>query len=304
MNTSINGRGLGHIKDTAEKRWTHQKPSHDLLGATPTNPAQASLEKNETAVLDQGQSGSCTAHGTAMALWISAAVAQIAVGFLASMRSLYAVFRTVEKSKATDALSDSGAMPADIPPCLATFGIRPMQGPTPDGRNSDIWSDDDIRSVKGAPPANVNEEEDLGDLLVAGKKVIVGIYRVDETKADFLTQIEAAIAQGYAVGIGIFVDSAFESWSPTAQPEGLKSVNFNDPNGGGHWICLDAYKTNADGSKTYSGPNSWGSWGAGPLVDQTCQNKSGHWRATDAWMRAQASQGMDIYVFKLLSVSS
>jgi len=295
--------GKGYIKDPPHRRT--QKLSHELVGTAPANPPQGTLERFEVKTFDQGQTGSCCGHGTAAALAVSSNASTGAkIGFVPSPRTIYAVLRTVEKQKPTDPLTDSGAMPSDIGPTAQAFGVRPMQGPTPDGRNSDIWSDADLQGVAHPPPANVNTEESLGDLLVAGTKLVLGIYRIDETQASYKEQIKAAVCAGYAVGAGVFADSAFESWSPTKQPEGLKTVDFSDPDGGGHWICLDAYKTNPDGSVTFSGPNSWSDqYGAGALVDTAgCPNPGGHWRATDAWLDQQAAQGMDIYVFKIESV--
>lgn len=287
--------GKGAKKDHPSKRT--QKSSRELLGEPEATPPSGTLERFEAKTLDQGQSGSCVGHGTAQGVAISCASTGVALGFVPSPRTNYAVVRTLEKSAPTDALTDSGAMPADMMTALSGFGCRPIRPPTPDGRNSDIWTAADTT----AEPPNVNVDEDLGDLLTAGQKVLTGEYRIDETAADFLTQIEAAITAGYAVGIGIFVDSAFENWSPSAQPQGLTTTNFSDPNGGGHWLCMDAYQTSQDGSKTYSGPNSWSdTYGAGALVDTVnCPNPGGHYRVTDSWMREQAAQGADIYVFKV-----
>jgi hypothetical protein len=286
--------GRGYKKDHPAKRT--QKLSHELLGVTPTNPPSGSLEKYEILTLDQGQSGSCTFHGTPMAICISCSFAGIPLGLIPSPRVGYATVRTIERALPTDALTDSGAMPADVMTVLSSYGVTAMQGPTPDGRNSDIWTAQDTT----VEPPNVNTDVVLDDLVASGQKILTGEYRVDETQPTFLEQVKAAITAGYAVGIGIFVDTAFENWDYKTAPQGLTTVNFNDSNGGGHWICLNAYQTNADGSVTFSGPNSWGSWGAPALVDQAnCPNASGHWRATDAWMKLQAAQGMDIYVFRV-----
>lgn len=277
-------RRLGYIADPPHRRT--QRLSHEEFGRSPAPPLSASLERFEPLILDQGQTGSCVGHGTAMCESISSTAAGKPLGFVPSPRANYAIARTLGRSSSSVPLDDGGAMPSDMARGADLFGCRPMQGPTPDGRNSDVWGPDD------APAPNVNLEEDLGDLLVAGQKLAFQVLRIDETQPNFLGQIQAAIAAGWAVGIGIFVDQAFFDMKTS-----LTSVDFADPNGGGHWICLDAYS-----GSTYSGPNSWGlGWGMGPLASPaTCLNKTGHWRAEKSWLAAQAGQGMDVYAFRVV----
>lgn len=279
--------GLGYVKDAPHKRT--QKSSRLLLGVSPTSPAAASLQQFEGAILDQGRSGSCTFHGTPQALWVTFKAAGTPLPFMPSPHIGYGIIRVLERASASVALTDSGAMPADIKTVIDTYGISPIQAPTPDGRYSDIWTADDVAGIANAPPPNINVEPVLADLEQAGTEIVADAYRIDETEADFTTQIMAAISGvtnngvGRACGIGVFVDSAFMNYDGSTP---MNTVNLTDPNGGGHWLALTYYYTMADGTLVFGGPNSWGSsWG-----------KAGHYEVTAAWLKASVS---DIYVFTI-----
>src|SRR5512135_1068853 len=238
-------------------------------------PAASDLASFEPPRLDQGQTGSCTAHALSGSVSTACRKAGVQIGFETSPREMYAATRGLERANATPVgqplplLTDSGAEPADVFTACATFGIAPMQGPTPDGRNSDIWSDQDTSS---APP-NVNNEVDANQLQQAGTTLVTGEYAIDPTAPNVSDVAAAAIAAGFPIYVAAFVDTAFEDLQPgqVAQP-----ANENDPNGGGHAIFLSGYKTNPDGSRTFILTNSWGTgW---------CDN--GRCLVSEAWLKA------------------
>ena len=66
----------------------------------------------------------------------------------------------------------------------------------------------------------------------------------------------AAIASGFPVFVGFFVDSAFEQLSPG---QVAPAPNENDPNGGGHAVYLSAFKR-VNGKRLFTLTNSWGNW--------------------------------------------
>jgi hypothetical protein len=144
-----------------------------------------------------------------------------------------------------------------------------MLGPTPDGRNSDIWTTADTT----AQPDNVNNEPDGNQLQAAGTTLVTGEYAIDPTASNVSDLVAAALAAGYPVYTAFFCDTTFENLSP-GQIAG--APNQNDPNGGGHATYLSGYITNSDGTRTFTLTNSWGtSW---------CS--SGKCLVSEAWLAA------------------
>ncbi len=265
-----------------------QLHSHVFQGANVSPVKAASLESSEGEIVDQAQSGSCGGAGTAQALWTGFNAAGAPLPFFPSPDGIYKQTRVLSRSNANIPLTDSGVMPSDLMRALARFGIRKMRAPTPDGRNYDIWTADDIANTSNAPPPNVNDEPTLSDLEEAGTKLITGQFRIDEAAPDAITQICAAIAgtgksHGTTIGIGIAVDSAFMNWTPNLGP--LDGTPDYKNILGGHWLCLNAYDAYANGvAGLLRGPNSWGkSWG-----------DKGHYEMTSRRLIASVS---DIYIF-------
>lgn len=271
----------GYRRDLPHKRT--QKDAGPLLRALPAAPASANHEANEyRPILDQSNAGSCTGHGTAQALYTAFSIDGEPLAWCPSPKGVYANVRAKERADTTPSgatlpvLTDSGAMPSDIMVVISTYGIMPMQAPSPQGYISDVDA------------SNVNEDPKLGDLEKEALCIVTGEYRIDETASDFIAQVCTALASGGAkglgapIGLGIFVDTAFENWDPSQPP--LSTVNLNDPQGGGHWVCATSYRTDANGKIVFRGPNSWGvGWG-----DQ------GHFEFTEDWLKASC---MDCYPF-------
>lgn len=265
----------GYRQDPAYRRT--QKSSRLRFGTSPTPPPSASLEQYEyTPILDQNQCGSCTGHGTAQGLYVAFKAAGSPLSYCPSPKDTYATTRALERAASTSAtlppLTDSGAMPADVMTAISQWGIRPMTAPSPQGFNSDV------------DPSNVNDEPNLTDLEADAEKVVVGEYRIDEQAADFVTQVMASVAAGVPVGIGVFVDTGFENWAPPQPP--LNTVDMNDPNGGGHWLCITSYRTETNGKVTFRGPNSWSArWG-----------DAGHFEVTEDWLKTSCSDAYALNV--------
>jgi hypothetical protein len=273
---------LGHVQDPTHKRT--QRAARELLGATPSLPDAASLEHLECDALNQGPTSSCPGHGTAACLVVSLAAAGDPLPWVPSPRGVYALTRqlaratTAPTGRALPALEDGGAMPSDVMDALRLYGVRAMRGPTSDGRNSDV------------EPANVLEEEQLAEVEADHGTILTGEYRVNETDADFIDQLCAALAgvgagqggRGCALGVGAYVDQAVMDWAKGAAP--LSVPNLSDPRGGGHWFAVTSYRT-AGGKRVFRSLNSWGR-GYGD---------AGHWEFTEDWLRAQVPAGLDLY---------
>jgi len=262
----------GYRRDLPHKRV--QKDAAHLLRAVPALPTEVSHEAHEyRPILDQNTTGSCTGHGTAQALFTAFSIDGVPLPWCPSPKGTYANVRAKERADVTPqgatlpTLTDSGAMPADIMVVLSTFGCKPMKAPSPQGFNSDVDA------------SNVNDEPAFADLEEEALCIVTGEYRIEEASPDFIQQVCAALAfggvlaKGAPVGIGVFVDTAFENWDPAKGP--LKDVDLSDPQGGGHWICITSYRTGADGKKIFRGPNSWtDQWG-----------DAGHFEVTEDWLR-------------------
>lgn len=252
--------GFGYLPDD-EARRRKQRPAHlRLAGGTAVTATNLSVGQWEGPLIDQGQTGHCTGAGTSQILQCSFGASGQPIGFQPSPKLIYDLARIIARASNTEVLTDSGAFPTDLIEALRIWGIAPMQGPTPDGRNDDVWGPDDVIGIPGVK-ANVNDEPSLVDLETAGLRLVTGDYRIDEQRPDFGAQIRSALAgtssvKPCAVGIGIFVDTGFQNWDPRSGP--IKNINLGDPQGGGHWLCLSYSYIDSRNTIVFGGPNSWG----------------------------------------------
>ena len=212
-------------------------------------PASVDLAKFQPAILDQGPTGSCTAHSTASAVATAFAAAGHPLAFVPSPREIYATTRALERAASTPAgatlgyLTDGGAELGDVFTALSQFGVCPIEAPTSDGRLSDV------------EPSNVNSEPGFIQLEQAALRPVVGPYGLDPTSSSASDTIAAALAAGIPVAIAAFVDTAFENLQPGHV---AGAPNQADPQGGGHAIYLSGYQTQPDGSRAFILTNSWG----------------------------------------------
>ena len=226
------GRGL-HRPDPAKLA---RRLGVALGGAQPIG--HASLEP--CGRIDQGQTGTCHAHSAAAVAWTAYHAAGRDLPFIPSPRQIAACTYADVRSAVTPPglplpkLQDTGADLSDDAASLATWGIAPMQGPTSDGRNSDVEND---------PADNTFPEPDPSQLLVAGSDLISGEYQIP-VDANAPTLCALSLDAGVPIWLGFFVDSAFEQAGPSTV---IGAPNQSDPNGGGHAVYLSAYRTAADG---------------------------------------------------------
>jgi len=185
-------------------------------------------------VLDQANSGSCVGHGTATGLFTAAAVAGKPLGFIPSPWGIYQNALCYDRgSPANGRLQDQGCMPSSAMLGLTHFGVRAM---SPQSASTDV-----------PQGATYLPEPDLASLELEGPHLYVGWYSIGS--AD---EARTAIAAGCPVGIGTYVDTSFEDWTPSRPPLGL--MREDDPAGGGHWTCL--VESRSGGIFTLR--NSWG----------------------------------------------
>lgn len=268
--------GRGYRPDP--KHFRTQRSSRALHTGAIALPEAFSAEHHEAPILDQNACGSCGGHGTAQALVVSHSYAGRPLGFVPSPGDIYRVTRAIERARDTPsamalpALEDVGVYPSDVMHALERWGVRPMRAPSPLGFATDV------------DQLNVNNEVDLADLEESGKRIVTGQYRVDETAPDMVEQLCASLLKCGAVGIGVFVDTSFELWSPASGPLRAIDLDLEDPAGGGHWLAVTSYRTLANGTKAFRGPNSWTeAWG-----------DRGHFEIDEDWLRLSCS---DLIVF-------
>jgi hypothetical protein len=273
----------GYVRDEPKKR-ARAKSSRLLLGASPNFPVACDNRSKERVQEDQGPTGSCGGHGTSQRLQVAGAVqgVQWLVDNVVSPGDVYRMTRCLERVPNLDGslppLSDTGIMPADLAFELSHWGTRAFSGTVTD-------PDGTVR-VSDVTAANLVDEPVLADLEADATHAMIGQYRIDEGAGDALAQTFAAIASQGAVGLGIFVDSAFQGWDPSQPP--LDSVNLIDPSGGGHWLTADYYDSNAGTI------GLWNSWGAG-------WGRNGHVEVTARWFSKAVT---DIYADKIQMVGA
>lgn len=218
---------------------------------------------------DQGRCSGCTSFSFCGALETRCAYAKQEPSFPLSEREVYACTREWARGQATPAgfaltaLTDDGAELGDVLASVAVFGVTKFAGPSPDGRNSDIWTASDVASLSPVPAANVNDEADGEQLESAASDPLSGAYTIDVTSADAVAKALAALSAGYPLYVATFVDSAFMSltFGQIAQ-----APNQQDPSGGGHALYIAGFRESSAVPGTYEWLvcNSWGSW-AGAL---------------------------------------
>lgn len=202
--------------------------------------------------MDQGATGSCTAHGLCGAMATACSKAGAPLGFVPSPDQEYKCTRGLARAQGTmpsgglPSLTDDGAQLADAIEAAAEFGVCPMGVQPSDGRYSDC------------DPSSINDEPDMAKLEQAATTLVTGAYRIDPAASTASDQIAAALMSGFPIYVGFYVDSAFENLTPE---QVATSPNEADPNGGGHAVYLSGYRTNAAGKREFRLTNSWGqSW--------------------------------------------
>ena len=256
---------LAKTRDAA----THPAIAPGVASATATT-SNGPLVACVPILLNQGYCSGCTWHAFTAGLATRCTCAKQPPTFLGSQKGGYAYTRAIERASVTPpgqalpTLTDSGAELADVVVGAGTFGVSPYQGPSPDGRNSDVWTAQDVEGMTNAPLPNVNDEPDGQQLETAASDPLSGAYTIDLTASNAVQVGVAALATGFPLYVGAFVDSAFMSlqFGQIAQ-----APNQNDPNGGGHAIFLIDRRpsTAVPGTTEFLLRNSWGPW-AGALA--------------------------------------
>lgn len=243
---------------------------HAALSVPATLPTSVDLSPMAQTRKNQGQSGSCTAHSASVALYVAQVVAGFAAPVDPSPHVLYSLSGRIEVPL-PGALQDDGRQLADVITAIQQSGLAPQHGPTPDGRNSDVWTAQDTT----AQPPNVCLDATADELAAAARcKPELVTHSIDPSASNVEDLVAAALAAKMPIYLGTEVGDQFENLSgdTEAQPDTIE----NDPDGGGHALVILGYRPAPDGSREYLVINSWGeSWD----TDGTC------W-ASGAWVKA------------------
>jgi hypothetical protein len=229
-------RGLGYRPDPAGHRKTAFRHLAARLGVV-TPPPYAMLAT--PAVLDQGPTSSCTGHATACGL-------KTALGaelpWVPSPRGIYTLARCIDRFDPSFPLADEGAEPNQVIRAIAEWGIRAMQGPTADGRNSDCSS------------ALINDEPSLFELEEDAARVAIGAYAITSSGFTRLRELAMALSSGKPVLAAIAASGdVFQGYT-----EGVLGSLGSELD---HYICLYGYRTVGTAMQV-RGRNSWGvEWG-------------------------------------------
>lgn len=249
-------RGKGAVRSPAHKI-ARFGAIHALVGAALAWPADTSLYAHAApARFDQNGYNCCTGCGGSGCAFAACSARGFPMAGPPSQHLLYSDARCVELPQNPDGslppLQDTGASIADVVTAIANRGVGAPMGPTPEGRYCDINA------------ANLNVRATLAEDEETRTELLVGAYAIDASSSNAPVQIGMALAANAPVLIGMFVDSGFERFGDT-RPNGTAFtgvINQQDPQGGGHCMFIVAFRTEADGTRSFLLVNSWGeSWG-------------------------------------------
>lgn len=243
--------------DASPKAHEHPPVGAYISGAKPlpratNNAAKLVARKN------QGASEACTAHSLSALLSTVCVLAGVPC-VEPSEHVLYTRSGRKEVGPHGE-LQDDGRQMLDVWAAAQEDGLV-TQGPNPDGRNSDVWTAEDLAAANlDGPSPNVCAEIPA-DVLAQAKKCRppVKLVTVDPAAADVELQVKASLAAGHLVWNGNTVGQAYQDLrsGEIAQP-----TPADDHTAVGHAQFFIDYRTLDDGSCEYLEVNSWGDeWG-------------------------------------------
>lgn len=240
----------GYIPDPADHQVTSFR--HARLGAAAL-PDSVDLRPFAPPVLDQNGCGSCVGHAVACAVATALARAGKPLGFIPSPRGVYCLARCIDRVSPSDALIDEGSMPNQAIRSLNEWGVHPMRAPSPEGFNSDC------------DPTNVNAEPTLQELETDAEAIVLGQYEIDSSGAQRVTDLCAALANGYAVTCSVSAgNDTWQYWTPSNGPLGAQAPVELD-----HYVWFVGYRT-AAGKRIFRIRNQWSpTWGDAGEIEVT-----------------------------------
>ena len=243
VKSDLTVRGLGWNPNPADSRDVSARP---MLGAPSTVPLEwFGLMPYLAAAMDQSISSACVGFALAAAIMIRLRMQGTFVTDVSGF-AIYAWARMMSKLSKDDPILDTGCYPRVAMQSLRVHGAPPEAA----------WPFD---------VGMVNEELpwDVQQVSSAGR--VVRWFRLDSGGPGRIREIMHALVQGYPVVFGTFVDAVFMAHGIAYDLDDapiVRRMNTSDPQGGGHMMCIVAYRTNRDGQVEFLILNSWGlRWG-------------------------------------------
>jgi hypothetical protein len=229
-----------------------------LAGAADLRPCAPSVQ-------DQCYCGSCVGHGASCGITTAYAVAGRPLFGLGddghpvpcSPRDGYAGARCLDRNGARVELQDVGTEVLSVVEYANQFGCRrtdaPMTETDPEtGAQFEVNSDCVLANVNDEPALLELEEDYAHPVALAHEITSCWTPR-------FSMDVALALDAGYPVVFGTYVDSAFLRFRGGSV---VGAQDRQDPNGGGHSMCILGYRTTPEGKREYLVRNSWGKgWG-------------------------------------------
>lgn len=240
------GRGRGWVRDSPDARdygiyrlaaslkarWDLPSSCEDMCALVPS-------------VRDQRSTSMCVGFTIARLLDVRARVLKTPLQVYPSAQGIYSAARARSAAGPTVPLEDTGCAPRDAAQSLTEIG----------------WCGEDVIPFD---PAAVNDRMTWSEFRDASDVRMTGYYKITSDGEERWDDLRRALSQGFPVGIGVEVDTAFENWGGSGVLDTPAVSTL-----GGHMLPILGY----DG-ETVTGPNSWGtSWGA-----------QGWFRASKAWV--------------------
>jgi C1A family cysteine protease len=266
--------------------WVPQQPDHRdriynlearILGVQdPQLPVAYDLWPNVPPIWNQGQLGTCVAHGSIRALLTEG----IRQGLSLPMLSRLWVYAKGRDLEGTPLNQDSGMQVRDAVKVLATVGAPP--------ESEWQYSDANPGPFDQEPPASLNADA-AKDLAISYQSIVVGGPGAP---------MRTALSSGLAIVFGFSVPSTFEdgSWNPATQVLQLPPANANFI--GGHCVVITGYDFSCTqfAMPYFICDNSWDTTWGGTWSGKGCQG--GRFAMAWDWFDPNRGLATDLWVLQ------
>jgi hypothetical protein len=225
--------------------------------------------------VDQNYTSGCVGHGSAMAIAVAFAVASIPLfgvddagrPNICSPQDLYVGAMSIDRKLAgwpnTRRFTDDGTEVLSAIQFAAEWGVRRMTNAPL--KAVDPQSGESYEADSDCVPATATLEPTFSALEMDAAHLVPVPHQIVTTGPQRVRELCLMLDAGHPVVFGTFVATPFMVYVSGV----VGAQNQQDPNGGGHCMCLLGYYTQADGQRVFYGVNSWGT-GWGELGDFEC----------------------------------